>query len=152
MHRLLRSVVASSTVLLLIAGLCASCSELHNCPTGKSDRTIDTGSTDKEARVYQSAPPWGPRDEFPAKTTLHFAHNLGFTPEVRQSFVSFAAENSNSSENAGNQGEWLCIDDEEFVVRNDTCQDFYIVVSAYGSGAQHSPCKCQDRKADGSCP
>ncbi len=148
-----RNVAANlATSLVLLASLCISCSDLSNCPAGKSDKTIDTGSTDPNTRVYQSAPPGGPRDAFPAKTTLHFVHNLGFTPEFRQSFVSFTAENSNLSESAGNQSEWLCVDDQEFVVRNDTCQDFYIVVSAYGSGTQHAPCKCQDRKTDGSCP
>jgi hypothetical protein len=85
-------------------------------------------------------------------TNVHFVHHLGFTPEIRQSFVSFAAENSDQSENAGNQGEWLCVDDDEFVIRNNTCQDFYILVSAYGSGKLHAPCKCSDRRHDGTCP
>ena len=139
---------------LLLLALCAqlACSELGNCPDGEPDISIETGETNATARTYLSAPQWGPRNRFPAKTTLHFKHQLGFTPEVMQSFVSFTEEYSNVSENIGNQGEWLCVDDEEFVVRNNTCQDFYVVVSAYGSGTQHAPCKCADRKDDGSCP
>lgn len=131
---------------------CSACSELGNCPDGQPDVTIETGTPDDEARFYTSAPFWGPRNAFPAKTTLHFKHHLGFTPEVMQSFVSFTEFYSNASENTGNQGEWLCVDDDEFVVRNNTCQDFYVVVSAHGSGTIHAPCACEARKDDGSCP
>jgi hypothetical protein len=142
----------AALALVPLLGLLVGCSDLRNCPAAKPDLVIETGVTNNEARTYQSASPSGPRDPFPAMTTLHFAHHLGFTPEIRQSFVSFSAENSGSSENAGNQGEWLCVDDYEFVIKNATCQDFYIEVSAYGSGAQHAPCKCKERNADGNCP
>jgi len=139
---------------LILGGLCAplGCSELGNCPEGEPDISIETGVTVATAGTYLSAPPWGPRDRFPAKTTLHFKHELGFTPESMQSFVSFTKEGSNVSENTGNQGAWVCVDDEKFVLRNDTCQDFYVFVSASGSGTLHAPCRCADRKDDGSCP
>jgi hypothetical protein len=140
-----------AALMPLFASTCA-CSDLGNCPSAKPDITIESGVTYQDAKTYQSAPPWGPRDPFPAKTKVHFVHQLGFVPEIRQSFVSFYPENSNASENAGNQGEWLCIDDEEFVLRNGTCEDFYIVVSAQGSGAQHAPCRCSERQDDGTCP
>ena len=151
MPRLSRNFLELATLLALVGSACA-CSDLKNCPAGKPDITVDTGTTDTEAKTYLSAPYWGPRDAFPAETNVHFKHQLGFTPEVMQSMVSFTAENSNTSENAGNQGEWLCWDDEEFVIRNSTCQDFFIVVSAYGSGNIHAPCKCADRLSDGTCP
>lgn len=138
-------------VRLAVVSLCG-CSSLGNCPDGMPDITVDTGTTDHAAGTYQSTPIWGPRVAFPAKTTMHFVHDLGFSPEIMQSFVSFRAEGSDASENAGNQALWKCVDDKEFVVRNDTCQDFYIVVSAYGSGTQHAPCECNTRKVDGSCP
>jgi hypothetical protein len=141
----------ASVLMALLGGTCA-CSDLKNCPAGKPDITVETGRTNLDARTYQSAPFNGPRDAFPAMTTMHFMHRLGFTPEFMESFVSFLAENSSASENAGNQAEWVCVDDDEFVVRNDTCQDFYIVVSAYGSGTEHAPCKCSDRRKNGSCP
>ena len=137
--------------MALLGGTCA-CSDLKNCPAGKPDITVETGRTDLDARTYLSARIGRPRDAFPAMTTVHFVHRLGFTPEIRQSFISFLPENSNDSESAGNEAEWLCIDDDEFVVRNDTCQDFYIIVSAYGSGQEHAPCKCSERRKDGSCP
>lgn len=133
-------------------GIICACSDLGNCPSSQPDITIDSGVTDQDAKIYQSAPPWGPRNPFPAKTNVHFVHQLGFVPELRESFVSFVSESSGDSENAGNQGEWLCIDDEEFVLRNNTCQDFYIVVSATGSGKQHAPCKCSERRDNGTCP
>lgn len=141
-----------SQVLLAALPALLGCSELGNCPDGQPDVTIETGTTVEAARTYASADFGGPRNHFPAKTTLHFRHELGFTPELMQSFVSFTESNSNATENTGNQGEWLCVDDEEFVLRNNTCQDFYVVVSAYGSGTRHAPCRCSERKDDGSCP
>jgi hypothetical protein len=137
--------------LPLLLALACGCSALDNCPDGKPDITIETGVTVEDARTYASAPLGGPRDAFPAKTTLHFAHQLGFTPETVKSFVSFVPEGP-WSENAGNQGEWRCVDDEELVLHNGTCEDFHVVVTAYGSGTQHAPCKCAERREDGACP
>ncbi len=129
-----------------------ACSELSNCPDASPDITIETGTTVATARTYSSAPPWGPRDAFPAKTTLRFVHQLGFSPESVQSVVSFTAEGTNFVENTGNQGEWLCVDDDELVLRNNTCEDFYVVALAEGSGTLHAPCACKERLDDGSCP
>src|SRR5215216_3465000 len=95
--------------------LLIGCSDLGNCSDGRPDIVVDSGVTDQDARTYQSTPAWGPRTEFPAKTTLHCRHDLGFVPEIMQSFVSFTAENSGVSENAGNQGIWKCVDDHELV-------------------------------------
>lgn len=141
-------------VHLLVLAACAQlgCSELDNCPDGEPDIGIETGETNAQAGMYQSAPFWGPRNRFPAKTTLHFKHRLGFVPEELRSYVSFTEQYSSFSENAGNQGDWLCVDDEELVLRNSTCEDFYVVVSAHGSGSVHAPCACAERKDDGSCP
>lgn len=151
MRRFSRNVVLNAAGLIPLISSWA-CSDLGNCPSAKPDITIETGATDKDAGTYQSAPIWGPRDAFPAMTTVHFMHHLGFVPELMQSFVSFLPENSNVTENAGNQGEWVCVDDEELILRNGTCQDFYVVVSAHGSGTQHAPCRCSERLEDGSCP
>jgi hypothetical protein len=137
---------------LLALPLASACGDAGNCPEGKPDILVDTGVTHLASRTYQSTPPWGPRIAFPAKTTMHFLHELGSVPEIMQSVVSFTAENSDVSENAGNQGVWKCVDDDEFVIRNDTCQDFYIVVSAHGSGTQHAPCACEARSPNGACP
>jgi hypothetical protein len=128
------------------------CSSLDNCPAARDDIFVETGVTNLEAKIYHSAPPWGPRNSFPAKTTVHFVHNLGFTPEIRQSFVSFDADVSDSSENAGNQGRWTCSDDREFAIKNDTCENFYIFVTAFGSGDLHAPCFCDERDEKGHCP
>jgi hypothetical protein len=104
--------------------------------------------------MYYSSPSWGPRDRYPAKTTLHFIHNLGFTPEYVQSFVSFEPDSSDFSENAGNQGRWECMDDRQIVIKNDTCEEkFYVFVTAYGSGELHAPCTCEERAENsGQCP
>jgi hypothetical protein len=136
---------------LALAIMSAACNSLGNCPAGKPDITVDSGTTDRDAGIYYSAPPWGPRVPYPAKTTLHFIHDLGFTPLFPESFVSFTAEGSDESENAGNQARWKCIDDHEIVIENDTCEDFYISVKAHGPDDLHNPCSCAEQAA-GECP
>lgn len=138
----------------LIGLASAGCGDLGNCPAAGDDLFIETGVTNVEAKMYYSSPPWGPRDKYPAKTTLHFIHNLGFTPEYMQSFVSFDPDTSDFSENSGNQARWKCLDDRQIVIKNDTCEDtFYVFVTAYGSGDLHAPCTCEERaEHSGECP
>ncbi len=130
----------------------SACDSLDNCPAAQADITIETGITNHRAGTYSSAPSWGPRDPYPAKTTLHFIHDLRFTPDEFDSYVSFTAEGSDFSENTGNQARWKCIDDHEIVLKNDTCEDgFYVFVTASGAGDQHNPCSCAQQAA-GECP
>lgn len=138
----------AASVALVLASV--ACNSLGNCPAGKSDITVDTGTTDREERIYYSAPPWGPLDRYPARTTLHFIHELGFTP-FPHTYVSFTSEGSDFSENTGNQARLKCVDDHEIVVENDTCEDFYVLVMADGSADLHNPCSCVEQAA-GKCP
>ena len=137
----------------LIGLLSAGCSALGNCPPEGDDLYVETGVTLEDAKMYYSSPSWGPRDKYPAKTTLHFIHNLGFTPEYMQSYISFEPDTSDFSENTGNQGRWKCMDDRQIVIKNDTCEeDFYVFVTAFGSGELHAPCTCEERAANsGKC-
>lgn len=149
----IRSTCARAALPLLLGAL-SGCSALGNCPPDGEDVTIETNVADKSLGYYQSAPWYGPRDKFPAKTFVHFVHDLGFVPETVNSYVSFASTGSDFSENTGNQGRWKCIDDYEIVIKNDTCEeDFFIIVTASGSGTQHAPCTCQERSENGGgCP
>ena len=129
------------------------CSALGNCPPDGEDVTIHHNVGNTEAGFYLSAPWSGPRDHFPAKTLVHFEHQLGATPEDVSSFVSFSRTGSDFSENTGNQGRFKCVDDHEIVIKNDTCEDtFYIIVSAQASGNFHADCDCDERDDAGDCP
>jgi hypothetical protein len=151
MMRGANSKCVSFATLLALALVSAGCSSLGNCPAGQADIVIETGKTVREQGLYYSAPPWGPRDPFPAKTTLHFIHDLGFSPVFHGSTVSFDAEPRDWSENVGNQGRWKCIDDHEVVIENDTCEDFFISITLWGPDDVHNRCSCAQRAA-GKCP
>jgi hypothetical protein len=139
--------------LVACSMLSLGCGELGNCPPDGDPVTVEGGITDTDALVYASSPIDGPRAKFPAKTYVHFVHDLGFTPETVNSYVSFFPAGSDASENAGNQGRIKCVDDHEIVINNDTCEDgFYIVVTASAALQQHAPCSCAERRDDGTCP
>jgi hypothetical protein len=150
--RLLSFTSVAGALLLL------GCSGLDNCPDAATKAIeIKDGTTDKMALFYESASWTGePRDEeprkrhpFPAKTCLRFLHELGATPEVVTTYLSFEADGSDVTENAGNQGRIKCVDDHEIVIKNDTCEeDFFIRVAATASGSSHSEA-CVNLEADG---
>jgi hypothetical protein len=128
------------------------CSALDNCPDGSSAPgdavVIKGGTTDPDALIYTSSDWEGPRDPFPAKRLMRFEHHLGVTPELVVTYVSFNAEGSDVTENAGNQGRIQCVDDDDIWIKNDTCEeDFFIRVAAYASGATHTACSCTDQFA-----
>lgn len=132
--------------------LSIGCGELGNCPPDGPDITFDDGATDMEALAYESSPWEGPRNKFPAKTFVHFTHDLGYTPDIVVSYVSFSQEGSDVSENAGNQGRIKCVDDHEIVIKNDTCEeDFWIRVAAYAPLKKHARCSCSERDDNGVC-
>jgi hypothetical protein len=139
---------------LLLLPLLLGCSELDNCPDEGEDITVPLGDrrSDPETGFYESSPWEGPRDPFPAKTLVRFEHGLGTTPEVVVSYVSFSDDDSDVSENAGNQGRIRCVDNTDIWIKNDTCEEsFYIRVVAVASGTLDTACSCEQRFAD-ECP
>jgi hypothetical protein len=105
--------------------------------------------------IYESSK-WGAqRVAFPAKTCLRFYHGLKTadgsrtTPEIVNSYVSFRSSGSDVTENAGNQGRIKCVDSEQIVIMNDTCEDeFFIRVVAYASGSADASVECRTLKSD----
>ncbi len=135
------------------SALSLGCEVLGNCPPESDPITMDTGTTDVDALVYASGPIDGPRTHFPAKTFVHFIHDLGYMPDDVNSKVSFTELGSDSSENTGNQGRIKCVDDHEIVIKNDTCEeDFWIQVSASAALKWHARCPCTERDDNGKCP
>jgi len=117
------------------------CSALDNCPDKQADITADNShaTIDTENLIYDSAPPDGPLQAFPAKTQVIFKHGLGVTP-YPHAYLSFSPNGTNGTgggsitEAAGNEAPFECIDSEVIVVKNDTCErSFFIKVTAYGS-------------------
>jgi hypothetical protein len=84
---------------------------------------------------------------------MRFEHGLGTTPEIVNTYVSFERQGSDVTENAGNQGRIKCVDSQEIVIKNDTCEEsFYIRVVAYASGSGGASTDCQDVDSDGCTP
>jgi len=132
----------------ILLGTLAGCSELDNCPESESPKLIETGTTDTQTLSYVSAAWDGPLDDFPAKTRLSFVHQLGVTPEIVNSWVSFSGQGTGGSdvtENAGNQGRIECVDSRVIQITNDTCEDrFFIRVVATATGAGSTLESCKD--------
>src|SRR5688500_13049513 len=105
-----------SPLAFLGALLLLGCSELDNCPDGQDPIDFNGGRSDPDALIYESSGWDEPRQPFPAKTCMRFAHGLGTTPELVQSYVSFSSKGTDLTENAGNQGRIECVDDQEIVI------------------------------------
>jgi len=109
-----------------------------SCRTSCSDNASDEdevwegGIVDREQGVYQSGPWNGPWLEFKPQKTYTFPHGLGGEPRILQAYVGFQREplgpDRNTSEAAGNVAIWEQVDKDVVVVRNDTCQKFYLNV------------------------
>jgi hypothetical protein len=141
------------TALLLLSG----CGDLDNCPDAPDKAIVvpppagdgGAGSAEATAGVYESSAWDEARTAFPAKTCMRFEHGLGTTPEIVNSYVSFQRSDSDVTENAGNQGRIKCVDSEQIVIKNDTCEtDFYIRVVAYASGSGDTSTRCRDLPGD----
>jgi hypothetical protein len=141
-----------SVALSVCLAFSVGCSALGNCPPEGDDVFIEEGTTEIEGLAYESSTWEGPRNKFPAKTFVHFIHDIGYTPDLVNSYVSFTPEGSDVSENAGNQGRIKCVDDHQIIIKNDTCEEtFYIRVVAYAPLKKHAACSCDDRDDDGVC-
>ena len=119
---------AALGLMLLVVG----CGD-DSCPTADRTRTVTTGTTDLETLTYASAPWDGPLDEFPGQSTVSFEHNLGVAPDLVSTYVAFEKTGTGTSdvtENAGDQGEIVCVDENVILVRNGTCARFFIRVVA----------------------
>ncbi|MFZ5890921.1 MAG: hypothetical protein ACOY0T_07715 [Myxococcota bacterium] len=124
----------------------AACSATDSCPNAQPVRIIDTGTTDTNELLYESAPWNGPLEPFPAMSELIFKHHLGVTPQIMQTHVSFSQNGTDGSglaENAGDTGEMTCVDSQVIRVRNNTCENhLFIRVVAMATRSASTELKC----------
>jgi hypothetical protein len=87
-----------------------------------------------EGGVYMSSP-WD-RDlvYFPGGMQVRMEHGLGRTPRTWAAYLSFDPEGTALGGSlalaAGNQVELVDVDDVALTIRNATCADYYVVVTA----------------------
>lgn len=100
------------------------------------------GTTDTVHGVYESAPPCGPYLDFPGGRTYRFTHALGGVPRIVSTYFAFdeypicGAEcpcNGHPSgfvEASGNQATVQDVGSDHIDVRNDTCSDVRLRITA----------------------
>jgi hypothetical protein len=166
---MIKSILTICAVLAL-----TGCSELDNCadaptqakevgtppqgdgPSAEPEAGGGAGGADAAEPsepmplIYESSTWDDERVAFPAKTCMRFYHGLGTTPEIVNTYVSFRSKESDVTENAGNQGRIKCVDSEQIVIMNDTCEEeFFIRVVAYASGAADTSIECRTGEIGG---
>ncbi len=126
-----RLLVVATSGLLALTDL--SCS--HDCKQSGSDPIEFRGGTvDATGTFYESSPWDGQFLHFPAGRRYRLFHNLGARPIDVNTYLSFAESalgtGHNVSESAGNQAVIEAVTAEHVEVRNDTCAEFWLRVTA----------------------
>lgn len=93
------------------------------------------GTTNEAGTFYETGPIQGPYLHFPSGRVFEFEHGLRGAPDVLNTYVSFDAaalleQDKNVAESAGNQAVIECVDDQLVRLRNDTCAEFYVRLTA----------------------
>ncbi len=96
--------------------------------------------TEGEAKdgVYMSSPWEGDLLYFPGGTHYALEHKLGSTPRWITSYLAFdrsPASHAGLAEAAGNQVVILDVDDTTVTLANDSCADYWLLVTAGMSAA-----------------
>jgi hypothetical protein len=102
----------------------------ENPPVTYSDGTADGG-------IYMSSP-WD-RDllYFPGGMVIRLEHKLGKAPRSWQAYLAFdedGVQQGSVAQAAGNQVELVGLDDQAITVKNGSCADYWLLVTAEGEG------------------
>jgi len=123
--------------LALLSPELTGCAALGACDTSDEGNPVQPyreGTT--VGGVYMSSPWNGPLLAFPGGKRYDLYHQLGCTPRLIQLWVSFAEQGaqsgSNVAQSAGNMAIVSFVDSEKLTVKNDTCSDMYLLVTATG--------------------
>ncbi len=130
--------------LLLLAGTSAAFAAACDIVTSVGPRTCNRDEEDNppvpyrggtvEGGIYQSSP-WD-RDliYFPGGMQVRFEHGLGAAPRSWTAYLSFEPHGTQGDGSmapaAGNQVELVDMDDQALTVRNSTCADYYLLITA----------------------
>ena len=129
-------------MMIVFTGL-GGCSALGAC-----DRSDDGYPADPyydgtaEGGLYMSSPWTGPLLPFPGGKRYRLYHHLGCTPRLLECWASFNSsgiENGSIAPPAGNMCVVQEINDEFIQIKNDTCSDMYVLVTAEASCEKTEP-------------
>ena len=133
-----KSLFAAFAVLLVSGGSVAACDalacDLSPDDNKPSDFTAGIVHTNVGGdKWYESSTPYGRFLNFSQGTQVRVHHQLGSRPGDVQLYVSFSSDGQatgNEAPPAGNMTEIECIDDEEILIRNNSCADYWLRVVA----------------------
>jgi hypothetical protein len=83
--------------------------------------------------VYESSPDYGQFLNFSEGSQIRVHHQLGSRPLDIKLWVSFSPDGTKSGDEAppaGNMTEVECVDDDEILIRNNSCADYWLRVEA----------------------
>jgi hypothetical protein len=130
----IRWIARALAVSGLASGICA-CSQLGpSCDTSDDSNPAEEyrGGT-VEGRDYMSSPWTGPLLWFPGGQRYDMIHNLGCTPHIVGCFESFSEEGTAKGSialAAGNMCIIQTIDSHKIRIKNDSCSDYFVLVTA----------------------
>lgn len=122
---------------IAVLGSYAGCAELSNCDTSNDGNPPDRYTGGKVVDAHFMSSSWtGPLLPFPGGKRYDIEHGLGCVPYEIECWLSFSAEgtaNSSIAPAAGN----LCViqevTDTTIQIKNDTCSDMHVLVTASAS-------------------
>lgn len=138
------SCFASAPALLMLAaigGLCA-CSSDACQRSGQEPQIYEEGRTTSDETFYETSGFDGTFLFFPSGRTYKLPHGLRSTPTDVGIYLAFVPNpreaGSLIAPSAGNQGGIQAVDDRFVTVRNDSCAEFFVRVTATAAGSPDS--------------
>lgn len=139
----------------LAAALSMSCVGETCYPEGDPPQRYSGGITSDDRTFYQSSSVEGPYLFFPSGRTYQLEHGLRGTPDdynMELSFSEFPFESgSGAGKPAGNLTMVEAINDDYIEVRNDTCAEYFLRLTASNhlDGARTTDAQADDTASDG---
>lgn len=121
-----RSFLVVPLLSLALAGCGATCKRNPDKPP----TIYSEGTTDHEAEFYETAPWEGPWLDFGKGETFRLMHHLGGVPQQIDPWLAFDPKPADWAPGAGNQVTVEDVTSEYIDIRNDTCSDVYLRVTA----------------------
>ena len=123
------------------SGCQSQCGDNDDEPILYTDGTVELTA---QGRVYMSTPYDGTWLHFPARRRFLLRHGLGTSSYSVDAYLSFHPRplekgGGGLSAPAGNEVIVERLTEDELVVKNDTCSEFYLLVRLEASGAAHEP-------------
>lgn len=148
MQTILQSSSAKRALSLLGLGFalatsgCISGAACDTSDDGNPPITYKGGFTTGDGLYYSS--PWNENWlHFPGGQRYDLFHNLGFQPQEVGILLSFSehglgndGQGSSAAPSAGNSSVVQLVDGEKIRIKNDTCSDFWVRVTAWGRAAE----------------